>query len=294
MVRLLLVYNLFASCLFTLFNLHTDYYSHHLLITHYLHYLLLTYSKHLHIINMPANTIDITKAVANRFYNKQQVAAIAEREFPSELYSILDVEELAWSEGSQDPTIFCARTIFLGYIQQDGGPRKVSAYMRDTGCVELYAQHAQLGRRDFPAIHLLGPWAALAEKDPRAKLERLFALCAYYFLEAGLVEWIWVKKPSFFTTLKIACVHSARAVAEIEGEGGEEADGLQGSGGEEEAGSGGGEGVGEDDEDGEVDVVRLSRTFQSYVALTQFSGGDAEELRREFLEAWPQAEKFWC
>lgn len=234
---------------------------------------------------MPTNVPITTKAVANSFYNKQQVAAIAEREFPSELYSVLDVEELAWSEGSQDPTIYCSRTIFLGYIHQDGGPRKVSAYMRDTGCVELYAQHAQLGRRDFPAIHLLGPWAALAEKDPRARLERLFALCAYYFLEAGLVEWIWVKKPSFFTTLMLACVHSAKAVEAMEEGGGEEADGLQASDG--------GEGAGEDDEDGEVDVVRLSRVFQGYVALTQFSGGDAEELRGELLEAWPQAEKFW-
>jgi len=158
----------------------------------------------------------VPKARAESHYNLTEITQIAEQHFPSEFESLIDVDEIQWHDEKYEMATFAPKSIFLGFTKRDGSVVKVSAYITTKGVVELYAKAHKLQRDDYGRIRLQEPWVHASEGDRRSKLRKIKALCAWYFLAAGLVDEIYIEKDNWFKTFKQACKRVGEGMETVE------------------------------------------------------------------------------
>jgi hypothetical protein len=256
----------------------------------------------------------VAAAAPKTYYKLGEIEAIAQKDFPTDFESIIDVNQLQWQTGECISEGLHKTSLFLGYIVcNDGEIVKVSACMMDAGRVELYARGVKLRREDHTELFLQGPWEYLAEEAFRAPMTNLKALVGYYFLVAGLLEMVWVDKKSWFKSLKVACRLVGLGVVlgeeeeeeeeEIEGrsevgevrseeigyEGGDEGDG--------DSVGGPGEGLDVDglEEDGDgIDKGEVARILQRLLSSARAKNSHwTQHVEDELLEAWPGVKAHW-
>ncbi|KAJ4368362.1 hypothetical protein N0V83_006719 [Neocucurbitaria cava] len=202
------------------------------------------------------------------YYTADEIAVLADEHFPGAYNAIPDAAEIAWEAQDDDVATFHAQTLPVGHVLLDGTLWKVSAWMvRATGDIHLYRHGMRLSRADNAHLQLSSPWAHTYDGVARARLNTLLVLCQHYYLAAGYVEGVKVKKESWWKELEMGCKAVGEGMGMLE------------------------KPVGAD---GNRDEEKISGVVQRMLRFVQGKNAHWGARLEEELEAtWPNMKRFW-
>ncbi|KAF2855736.1 hypothetical protein T440DRAFT_464115 [Plenodomus tracheiphilus IPT5] len=137
-------------------------------------------------------------------YNYDQVVNFAMTHFSNVFTAIPEWTEVPWEPVDTSRVGFSEHSLFHGHLTIDGSHHKVSAYMTLAGDVQLFRHGMGLSYKDNGNLELASLWQFLSTTALRPELLDLKALCGYYFLAAGHVDFVHVNE-GWLKRFEMAC-----------------------------------------------------------------------------------------